>query len=262
MIALALVVYCYLVLQMALVWLLYLRYKNTSIVDMFWSLGLLVAGVVYLSNGVLLTRSLIVGLLLGCWALRLSGYIWLTRVKRHSQDRRYEEISAQWKLSKAMGYFFNYQFQGLLIWLISTVFMVIADQLTQFPSIYDVIASVLVLSGIIGESISDLQLLKFRSLYPGKVCNVGLWWYSRHPNYFFDWIVWVGFSTFSIGEINGCIGLIAPLLLYIIFNYVTGPITERVSIQTKGQAYIDYQRITPMFFPRFTNVTNLPSSQQ
>ncbi|HHS8487784.1 TPA: DUF1295 domain-containing protein, partial [Legionella anisa] len=84
-----------------------------------------------------------------------------------------------------------------------------------------------------------------------QVCNVGLWHYSRHPNYFFDLLSWIGFALFAIQSNMGYLGLLSPLMLYVIFTRMTGPMTERSSIQSRGQKYIEYQKQTSMLFPWF-----------
>jgi steroid 5-alpha reductase family enzyme len=92
---------------------------------------------------------------------------------------------------------------------------------------------------------------RFKAQHKGGVCNIGLWNYSRHPNYFFDWLTWLGFTLFGIQSNNGYLGLVSLLLLYLIFTRITGPLTERGSVQSRGQKYIDYQNQTSVFFPWF-----------
>lgn len=75
----------------------------------------------------------------------------------------------------------------------------------------DNIGCLIIIFGITGESVADWQLQEFKSNFKGKVCNVGLWRYSRHPNYFFDWLTWLGFTFFSLSYTYGYIGLISPL---------------------------------------------------
>jgi steroid 5-alpha reductase family enzyme len=116
-------------------------------------------------------------------------------------------------------------------------------------SYLDMLAIALILIGIFGETISDTQLQRFKRTHPGKVCDKGMWYYSRHPNYFFDWLTWLGFTVFSLQAALGCFSLISIALLYVIFTRITGPITERGSIQTRGTAYIEYQAQTSMFVP-------------
>jgi steroid 5-alpha reductase family enzyme len=245
------IVYVYLVLQMCLVWIGYRLSKNPSIVDMSWSCGLMIAGLIYLGSHPMTERSSIISILLIAWSLRLAFYLWYTRIRHGHVDKRYTELSGSWKINKSLGFFCNFQLQAVLIFIVSIVFLFIGNTQSANLSILDVFAVFTVIIGITGESLADLQLQNFKSKNPGKVCNVGLWYYSRHPNYFFDWITWCGFTLFSLRFNFGCIGFISPLVLYLIFTRVTGPITERGSIASRGQAFIDYQKKTSMFFPCF-----------
>lgn len=245
------IVVIYLFLQMSVMWGLYRLLKNPSVIDVSWSLGLMISGFIYLSMTALSLRIMVIGFLLMVWALRLAGYLWYTRIKLGHVDKRYTELSNDWKISPSVGFFINFQFQGLLILVISSVFFLTSQSdLTTITSI-DLIGFFIVALGIIGETVADLQLQHFKSQFKGQVCNIGLWQYSRHPNYFFDWLSWVGFAVFGIQSSMGIFAIISPLVLYIIFTQITGPLTERGSIQSRGKRYADYQQQTSFFFPWF-----------
>jgi steroid 5-alpha reductase family enzyme len=244
------IVCAYLIIQMTLVWIAYRITKNPSIVDMTWSLGLMVAGLIYLSSNFTLRNGVLASLLI-IWALRLAGYLWYTRIRLGHIDKRYENLSAEWTTYKSFKFFCNYQLQGIFILILSSVFY-FSSQVTQINlSIVEYCACLLIMLGVCGESMADYQLQKHKSQQVGQVCNTGLWHYSRHPNYFFDWLSWCGFAVFALPAQYGWIGLISPLFLYIIFNYITGPLTEKNSLQSRGQQFINYQQQTNMFFPWF-----------
>lgn len=251
MIKLSMIVYGYLFLQMSLIWILYRILKNPSIVDVSWSIGLMMSGLIYLWAQSSSLRNGVISLLLIVWSLRLAGYLLFSRILKGHIDKRYGELSSHWKINESFGFYINFQLQGLLIFIISIVFLFAGNADGQELSWMDIVGCVIVLLGMTGESIADLQLQRFKANNKGKVCNSGLWYYSRHPNYFFDWITWCGFALFGLSSPYGYIAIISPILLYIIFNYITGPITERGSVQSRGQAFIDYQRETSMFFPWF-----------
>ncbi len=241
----------YLLLQMCFVWGVYRLLKNPSVVDTSWSIGLMVSGLIYLWSDSLTPRNLVVGGLLILWALRLSGYIWYTRIRQGHVDKRYTELSNNWKINKSLGFFLNFQLQGLLIFIISLVFYWISYSNHIGLNLFDFTAIFLVIIGVIGESLADFELYRFKDHHKGCVCNVGLWNNSRHPNYFFDWLTWVGFALLAVQSNHGFLGIIAPLVMYFIFTKMTGPLTERGSVQSRGQKYIDYQKQTSMFFPWF-----------
>ena len=108
------------------------------------------------------------------------------------------------------------------------------------------------ITGLVGESIADAQLSRFRRnpANRGQVCQEGLWAWSRHPNYFFEWMVWVGYAVFASGAPWGWTGWLSPLLMLHFLLNVTGiPMTEELSVKSKGEAYRRYQRTTSAFFP-------------
>lgn len=246
-----LIVVFYLVSQMTLMWLWYKRINNPSIVDLSWSIGLMMAGLIYLFADGINHRKLVIAALLCVWAIRLAGHLWWTRLRFGHIDKRYTAISKDWKINPAVGFFINFQIQAFLIFLISFIFFFISLSPAMTLSDLDVIAVIIIVLAISGETIADMQLKKFKETHIKQVCNVGLWRYSRHPNYFFDWLSWAGFTLFAMQSTMGCFSLISLMVLYIIFTRITGPITERESIQSRGQAYLDYQAKTSMFIPWF-----------
>lgn len=245
------VVVFYLFLQMCGVWCVYRLTKNPSVVDVSWSLGLMISGLIYLWSMPINYRSAVIGILIIIWALRLAGYLYYARIMRGHVDKRYTALSTNWKMSQALGFFLNFQLQGVLIFIISSVFYWIGSSSNSSLNLIDQIAIIVVVLGIMGESLADLQLNQFKASQKGGVCKVGLWKYSRHPNYFFDWLTWMGFALFAVQSYPGYLGIISPLFLYILFTRITGPLTERGSVQSKGKKYIDYQNQTSMFFPWF-----------
>lgn len=245
------IVFFYLVLQMCFVWMVYRLLKNPSVVDASWSIGLMMSGLIYLGSMPITPRTTVVSALLTLWALRLAGYLWYTRVYKGHIDKRYTELSNHWKINKSLGFFLNFQLQGLLIFIISFIFYLIANSINSSLTLLDGMAIGIVLAGVIGETIADLQLYRFKARHKGGVCTIGLWNYSRHPNYFFDWLTWLGFTLFAFQSHKGAFGMVSLLVLYLIFTRITGPLTERGSVQSRGQQYLDYQKETSMFFPWF-----------
>lgn len=244
-------VFIYLVLQMCFMWLMYRLLKNPSVVDASWSIGLMISGLIYLGSLPISLRKSVVGALLVLWSLRLAGYIWYTRIYQGHIDKRYTELSNNWKINPSLGFFLNFQLQGLLIFILSLIFYFISLSKSSSLTIIDGIAIMIIIVGILGETLADLQLYHFKMQNKGCVCNTGIWNYSRHPNYFFDWLTWLGFTVFAFQSPSGYLGIISLLVLYLIFTQVTGPLTERGSVQSRGQKYLDYQKQTSMFFPWF-----------
>jgi steroid 5-alpha reductase family enzyme len=183
------------------------------------------------------------------WALRLALFLWFTRIRHRHIDKRYLQLSENWRISQALGYFLNFQLQGALIFIISTVFFFAAQVSITALTTVDYLGVVVVVVGIVGETLADWQLLQFKKNCKGRVCNQGLWHFSRHPNYFFEWLLWCGFSLFALQADYGYLGVISPAMLLFIFTRLTGPLTEEGSLRSRGQAYQEYQKRTNFFFP-------------
>lgn len=245
------IVFFYLVLQMCFVWMIYRLLKNPSVVDASWSIGLMMSGLIYLGSMPITSRTTVVSALLTLWALRLAGYLWYTRIHQGHIDKRYTELSNNWKINQSLGFFLNFQLQGLLIFIISFIFYLIGNSNNADLTLMDGVAIGMVIVGVMGETVADLQLYRFKNRQIEGVCNLGLWNYSRHPNYFFDWLTWLGFTLFALQSNKGYLGMVSLLFLYLIFTRITGPLTESHSVQSRGQKYIDYQKQTSMFFPWF-----------
>ena len=106
--------------------------------------------------------------------------------------------------------------------------------------------------GVIGETVADRQLLAFKRdpAHRGRTCRAGLWRYSRHPNYFFEWVLWCGFGAFGLTGPLGWLGLAAPFLILFTILFETGiPPTEAQALASRGEDYRRYQRTTRAFVP-------------
>ena len=107
---------------------------------------------------------------------------------------------------------------------------------------------------MLGETIADAQLAAFKKNPEnnGKVCDKGLWGYSRHPNYFFQWLMWMSYFVFALASPYGYLAIISPaIILYLILKVTGIPMTEEQSIRSKGEAYIKYQQRVSAFVPWF-----------
>lgn len=231
--------------------------KNPGIVDLFWALGILFLGGFYavLGNEGGLAFLPIQWVAAGCvaaWALRLSGYLFWTRIRAGERDKRYLSLQSSWS-RVGLGFFLNFQFQAILQVGVSTALFFLF-----FSRVTDV--SPWAWGGILlfwvafwGEFLADLQLLWFKATpeNKGMVCNVGLWRLSRHPNYFFEWLIWVAFAWLSIAVSGQYWGVFSPVLMWVVFQFITGPLTEKESLKSRGELFRQYQRSTPFLFPRF-----------
>jgi steroid 5-alpha reductase family enzyme len=194
----------------------------------------------------------------GTWGLRLALHLW-HRVRHEAEDGRYAYLRTHWHGSQ-WKFFLFFQAQALLILLFALPFLAVARNADAAPARL-VMAALLWLACVAGESIADRQLARFRAdpANKGKTCRTGLWRYSRHPNYFFEWLHWFSYLILAAGDslasltvMPGALAWLGPVLMYLFLRYLSGvPYTEAQALRTRGQDYADYQRSTPMLFPWF-----------
>ena len=213
---------------MLLLWFVYLIIKNAALVDFGWIMNYVVLG-----SGLFALYAktkeykffLFYGLLL-CWAARLGGYILITRVCKALKDQRYEKMGKT-KSNKELFFLFNYQLQGFLATICGCT-LYFTFRKPEVENLYTIIiGSILIVIGVIGEAISDHQLYSYKNRkdkQSGEILQTGLWKKSRHPNLFFELVVWVGFAVAGIND-NGieALGFIGPLVLWSIMNFLTMP---------------------------------------
>ena len=233
---------------MAFTWGLYLITKNPGVVDFMWAIVISSVSLCFSFSRPITVNFYVMFILLLLWCLRLSGYIFITRILKNCVEKRYQAISRNWKMNEKAGFFINFQFQALLAFLVATPFIFVNFSVLHHFIFYfgNTIAAI----GIIGEAVSDYQLHKFKSHHKGMVCDTGLWKFSRHPNCFFEWLVWVGFSIAVFRVDYGWVAVLSPLTVYFLMIKITIPITEDGSILSRGESYRSYMKKTKTkFFP-------------
>jgi len=241
-------------LAFSLAWLIQRRTGDAGVVDVFWPYTVAGAAVLLavLGNGDD-TRRLLLAALALWWGLRLGTYVLTDRVLTGHEDRRYAQMRVDWGDRFPVNIFRFYQYQGLSVFGLSLVFLVIAANPAEL-GVLGLIGGLTVLVGIVGETAADRQLKAWRTKpeNKGKSCRGGLWAYSRHPNYFFEWLVWVGWALMALATPTwGFLGLIPAVILYIAINYFTGiPPNEEQNARSRPD-YAAYQAEVSAFFPWF-----------
>lgn len=240
---------------MLLVWLWALKIKNNGVVDIFWALNFtVIAGITWLMADGDTARKNLVCLLAAVWSLRLGIYL-LIRVGSHlkEEEGRYKQLRQEWSNAK---FLFFFQMQAFSNVMLSIPFFIIALNKSPGLSVPEYTGATLWLLCIIGEGVADWQLQHFKKQpeNKGKVCQYGLWNYSRHPNYFFQFSIWVSVLIFAMPSPHGWLAVLCPLSIgYLIFKVTGIPMTEEQAVRSRGQAYKDYQRTTSVFVPWFKN---------
>ncbi|MGE8220428.1 MAG: DUF1295 domain-containing protein [Stenotrophomonas acidaminiphila] len=228
------------------------RHDNAGIVDVLWALGLAGAAPwLGLTGSGAPAARMLVGVLGAAWALRLALHLW-RRVRSEAEDGRYRALRRHWDgdQRKFLGFFL---FQALLVVLFSLPLAAVVAHPQPSPLQLGAAALLWVVS-VLGEALADAQLARFRADpgNRGRTCDRGLWRYSRHPNYFFEWLHWCAWAIAAVGAPHAWLGLLGPVLMYLFLRFISGiPFTEQQALRTRGDDYRAYQRRTPMFFPWF-----------
>lgn len=238
-------------LLMAVLWLVQLRTKDAGIVDVVWALGVGALSVFFAASADgLPERRFLIGAAASIWALRLAGHL-VVRIVRMPEDGRYQKLRRDWGEREQRNLFWFFQIQA--VWSVLFAFpMLIAARNGASLGTLDAIGVAVWLAALGGESIADRQLSRFRNdpANRGKVCREGLWRYSRHPNYFFEWVHWWAYVCLGWGAPYGWLTLAGPALMLFFLFKVTGiPPTEANALASRGKAYREYQRTTSVFVP-------------
>jgi steroid 5-alpha reductase family enzyme len=236
---------------LTVLWFFYLYKKNPGVVDLGWAIGLSLMGLTHnLAVGDLTGSKILTSVLVVFWGLRLGGYLFWTRLRLGKKDARYESLQQKKKMPAPVFFLIHYLIQACFQAVVGYVFIFTA-QTTGYDSVYTITGLVVWCVGFGGSVAADAQLHNFRILPEnrGKVCQVGLWYYSRHPNYFFEILLWSGFSIIGLPTHLGWLGLISPVVLLLTMRFITGPISERQSLKSKPDSYRQYQETTAMMIP-------------
>jgi len=251
-----------------------------SYVDIAWPWGLVVIGIVnyFQSDGTtikILLSSIIVcliGLRMGIGAISLwkKGYL-------NKELSRYEYQRIVWEKEGKHNTHFALQVDAITQGMANSTFLAIPIFLvgssTNPLNVIEYLGLSVFLLSIIFESFADWQKLNFlKSMkiqgLKNQVCDIGLWKYTRHPNYFFEWMVWNGVIIFSLpslfeqnslSNINksfiGICILYVSKLMYDTLVYKTGAVPSEYFSLKKRPSYKEYQKNTSQFFPRFNKKT-------
>ena len=244
-------------LMMSLGWLWQRKHANAGIVDVLWAAGVGGSAVLLAitGSGAPWVR-LVLALLGGFWGMRLAVYLW-KRVRAEPEDGRYQNLRAHWQ-GVQWKFFAFFQFQAVLIVLFALPFVAVAHN-PQVSGLWLPLGGAIWLLSVIGESVADAQLARFRDdpANKGCTCRDGLWRYSRHPNYFFEWLHWFTYVCLAIGSPIAALALSGPVVMYVFLRWVSGvPYTEMQALRSRGDDYRNYQRSTPMLFPWFPKRTD------
>lgn len=240
---------------MTLAWLTQRAVRNGGWVDVFWTFGTgaaCVTAALWPELAANVNRQFLVASLSAVWALRLGGYI-AHRVATGSEDTRYAGLREEW----------GDRFQANMFWLVIVQAPAAAVlSLSVFAAAHggateigwrDLLGAAVLLIAIAGEGLADEQMRRFKRLgHHGAIMDTGLWGWSRHPNYFFEWFGWLAYPVIAFDPADpwAWATWIAPAVMFAVLRFGTGvPALEKTMLQSRGEKFRDYQRRVGAFFP-------------
>jgi steroid 5-alpha reductase family enzyme len=242
-------------LWMAALWSVQKRTGNAGIVDVGWAAGTGMLGIFFAATSPgYVPRRVLVAAMIGLWSLRLAAYLLRERVIGQPEEGRYRRLRKAWQGHANRNLFFFFEFQALLALVFALPVMVVARVPAEGLRAWDWLGVAVWIVGVGGTALADRQLARFKrnAQNRGKTCRDGLWRYSRHPNYFFEWLHWWAYAAMAVGSAFWWVPVLLALVLLFFILKVTGiPPTEAQALASRGDDYRDYQRTTSAFIPWF-----------
>lgn len=242
---------------MAVAWLAQRVTGNGGWVDVIWTFATGAAGVAYAllpAEGGITARGWLVAAMAGFWAIRLGGHLALRSAQQ--EDARYAWFRKEWGQAFHGRMFRFLQVQAAAAALLALSMWLAARNPAAGLGLMDAAGLAVFVIALGGEAVADAQLAAFKAdpANRGKVCDRGLWAWSRHPNYFFEWLVWAGFALIATDPAGGWpwgwLALVAPLFMLYLLTRKSGiPPLEDHMARSRGQAWADYKARTSAFLP-------------
>jgi steroid 5-alpha reductase family enzyme len=237
---------------MLCLWAIQVRTRDASHVDVGWAAGIAALALLYalLADGNPGHRVLAAGLA-AIWGGRLGLYLLRDRVLGKEEDGRYRALRTKWGARADRNFFLFFQFQALFVVFFSLPYLLICLDPRSGLGWLEWTGTAVWALGNVGASTADLQLSRWRSRPEnrGRTARTGLWAWSRHPNYFFEWVTWCGVALVATAAPWGWVAWIVPAVLLVLLFRVTGiPATEAQALRSRTD-YADYRRTTSVFLP-------------
>jgi steroid 5-alpha reductase family enzyme len=260
MIALLLAVWAAMAAAMAMGWLVQWRVGDGGWTDVFWTFSMGAIGPAAAltripGHATSPARQAAIAALFAAWALRLGWHI-LGRVRRGPEDARYAKLRQDWAPNAQKMMFAFLQLQALAGAALLASVAVAAHTPTPGLRARDLAGLAILAVAIAGEALADRQLRRFAADrgHRGQVCDQGLWSWSRHPNYFFQWLGWMAYPVIAVDFSSqygwAWLTLTAPAYMYYLLRFVSGvPPLEAHMLASRGAAFAAYQARVSVFFP-------------
>lgn len=240
-------------IYMILVWVASLFLRNAGIVDIAWAFGFTFMAGFYAAlsppqfpSDVLLASMYVISSLRLTWHLGRRFLRWYPK-----EDSRYTELREKMGRAVNAKMLLVFLFQGAVLVLFTAPLVVsLTDGRSELDA-FGITAIALWILSLTGESLADWQLASFAKdpQNSNRTCQLGLWRYSRHPNYFFEWLSSVSFALYVSG-CQSCLWVWASpaLLLHLLFNVTGIKPSEEHSEKTRPD-YAAYAKRTSIFVP-------------
>jgi steroid 5-alpha reductase family enzyme len=249
-----------LALTMAVAWLIAIRTGRSGWVDAIWSFAVGIFGAYAALFATAEAdnewRQWLVAILALAWSLRLGLHIAMRSIGDGRDDPRYSQLKQEWGAAFASRLFWFLQIQAAAAFLLVMAIMAAAHNPAPELGFSDLTGIVIILVAVGGEALADRQLKAFRTdpANKGKVCDIGLWGLSRHPNYFFEWLGWIAYAAIAVGTQPvypwGFAALAGPVLMYWLLVHVSGiPPLEAHMLRSRGDQFRRYQACVNAFWP-------------
>lgn len=225
--------------------------KNNSIVDIGWGIGfILISFMLLLSKPYTDNKDLVLSFMILVWGFRLAFHIY-SRSRGKEEDFRYAQWRKDWGKNAVLYAFVKvFMLQGIIMLFVSLPIIVELNSNNDKLNLFSFIGIIVFASGLLFESIGDVQLYCFKrkSENKGRIITTGLWKYTRHPNYFGEALLWWGIAMFTIGSELWIVSFIGPLILNLLLVFVSGvPMLEK---KFEGnREWEAYKKVTPAFIP-------------
>lgn len=229
-------------------WVIQKKTNNADVVDIAWTLGIVLCVVVYLWFVPSAIPNLIMVVFFPLiWYLRLLIHLMFRYDVRH-EDSRYQNLRGHWAENTQLKFLLFFMFQAILsvLFSLTAYWVLVSAEVGLWQAL---LASLWGLVALVGVSISDYQLLKFKQNHnSSQVCDVGLWQYSRHPNYFFEWLHWFVYPILLWQSNYFWYSVVVVMLMLLFLLKLTGiPFSEQQALKKRGAAYQAYMDKTSPF---------------
>lgn len=234
-------------------WVIHLALKNAAVVDVGWGLGFILLAVIYITMGQGFNfRNTIYLVMILLWGIRIVLYLLKRFSAEKDEDKRYKKMRQSFGSLAWIKFLAIFEFQAALEMIIGIPLLIVSLNPNPGLGVMEGVGVIIFIVSLWGETLADEQLHAFKR-HPsnkGKTCDIGLWKYSRHPNYFFEFMIWVGVCVYALGSPLGWVSLISPAVMYYLLMYVSGvPLAEEQSLLSRGEEYRKYQQSTSIFVP-------------